>query len=1002
MVKPQITAMKKSLVLAVLALAVALVGLALWITLGFGDDKQKAIGGAGATIEAPLVQDEALSEPSPVEAPAAAGSGLQERTSAAPLVVEASSNDPWAAELGGLIGRVVEEDGTPVPEISVSLAQVDATMMLGADWAEMGEAAPKLILETTETDVEGRFQLSGSYDASFQGIGVDLRGPRATLRVVDTQLHHREVTDIGDIVLLRGCTVIGRVVDEAAEPVAGVRVRLAPTPNEDLDDFLKVGVQDFRADCAIGVTSMIDSGAGSPVFEPPPLVKQHIDDLPIPTTYTDADGRFRIEGIAIGKILYGIDKRGWLGMTRVETTEPGEVVLEDAVLRAGRTVSGTVVDGEGEPIEGVEVLAGTEFVFGEAGMLHPAGITGSDGRFSVAGCPLEGGLMACARRSRDEPWVGALAAGGEDLEIELESTFRMIVRVIDLAGEPVRAARVNVAPGFEEQNAMGMLTRFQNLGAVEPLAVRFRETDPGTYVCDDLTPGQYEVTARAPGLAPVRKTLDLWDGEAELTLTCEGGRKVAVTVRDAVTSQPVRAARASVVSLGGAGFIGSLGVGRSDANGKVELGPFQVDTEEQGGFFGGSRGQHILVQHPRYADASMELTDGMEVAEVALRPGGEIRGQVRWGSDPPQNVYMLVLESRGESSRGMMQAFLPPRLGRTSLDGSFRFSNLAPGTYQVSVFDRFFDRDPVALMMAQKEPTLVHKEKDVQLEMGQDLELLIDLSPSGRGQTARVAGTITLDGRPLEDAEVRISGSGPRVTAKTDASGYYESADFLVSEQVWVRVTGDVARPDGESSRRQLLAETIEPVPHSVYQLDVVLRTREVHAKVRAAADGQPLADARVNMRQGRGSSERVNTDAQGEAVLVAVAGGKHTFSASRDGYAKAEVTVDLDDDGFDGNVVLELSAPTPCAGLCDMTGLAYSNFNNAHLNVEGEGHNEWTRLDREDVHDDGRATFQLSNLKPGSYKARIWGGRSMSAAVTFELPEAGDENLLLVFAKQQ
>ena len=44
------------------------------------------------------------------------------------------------------------------------------------------------------------------------------------------------------------------------------------------------------------------------------------------------------------------------------------------------------------------------------------------------------------------------------------------------------------------------------------------------------------------------------------------------------------------------------------------------------------------------------------------------------------------------------------------------------------------------------------------------------------------------------------------------------------------------------------------------------------------------------------------------------------------------------------------------------------------------------------------RATFRVEGLQPGSYEARLWFRGEMTQSISFELPEGGDENLLLAF----
>ena len=89
-------------------------------------------------------------------------------------------------------------------------------------------------------------------------------------------------------------------------------------------------------------------------------------------------------------------------------------------------------------------------------------------------------------------------------------------------------------------------------------------------------------------------------------------------------------------------------------------------------------------------------------------------------------------------------------------------------------------------------------------------DVAIDLSPTGRGQTAKLAGRIMLDGRPVQGARVRVSGSGARASATTDEYGDFETDDFLCQNGVRVRVTGPVTGEDGETDNVDLYNEQLK------------------------------------------------------------------------------------------------------------------------------------------------------------------------------------------------
>ncbi|MFT4540389.1 MAG: protocatechuate 3,4-dioxygenase beta subunit [Planctomycetota bacterium] len=991
--------MKQSHILS--AMAIAIVGGALWLASGLLDSQDPANEASLASTPDQAIQPLHAPDLEELETNADAEAAVQRIVAEVAPVIEAAQG-LWAGQLGGLIGRVVEEDKTPIVGISVALIQADANLLLAGDFAAMGEEEINLVLQEAETDEEGRFRLDGAYDGSFQGLGIDLRGERSTVRVVDSQLHHGEVTDLGDIVLATGCIVIGRVTDESGNAVEGVRVRIAPLPPEaegEIQRVLEVGIQDFRSDCAVAITSMILNGGGSPVIEPPPIIRRHLDDFPIPTTLTNADGEYRFEAAPIGKLLVGIDLAGWLGSIEQVETQAGENELEANVLRAGKTVSGIVIDEEGEPVAGVEVMAGTEVSFGEAGILHPAGFSDSEGEFSLTGCPMNDTVIACARRGKDEPWVGAVAGPNEELEIEISVALKMLVRVVDLAGEPVEGARIELSPAFDTDTPMRFLGRFMKLGA-KPLPTRFIEGKDGTYSCDEVSPGSYIVVAQKAGLSTAEAEFELKPDVTEVTLTCAGGTTLELTVLDHHTREPIGNARASIVSSTQFGMMTALAVGRTSKEGVTKLGPYEINEENYGGSFGSVNGHNILVQHPGYADAQLELVDGMQLAEISLRRGAEISGNVVWGSQPPQEIYMIMLENR-EGVDGLLEAFAPPRIGRTGLTGEFKFTNLQPGKYRVGVYERFFDRDPLTLMMTQTEPTMVHREEDVFVEEAGKTEIMIDLSPSGRGQTSQLTGTVFLDGSPVVGASVRASGRGSQGKGTTDHNGEFTTKGFVPNDnETYVRINADLENSEGQIENAQLYSQSIKIEAQSMHRIDLDLQRKQIQVRV-TSADGSPIEGAKIRAESRSGGWNRSNsrkTDVSGEVDLMVFDSQKYSVTAEAAGFAKNSTEIDLENASFNGTVDLELHSSTPCAGTCDLTALDYQNLSNAYLRINGPSTSEWKSLDQSDVRDDGFASFTADNLMPGEYKASFWVGGTAGEDIPFTLPEGGDTNLLIVF----
>ena len=93
-----------------------------------------------------------------------------------------------------------------------------------------------------------------------------------------------------------------------------------------------------------------------------------------------------------------------------------------------------------------------------------------------------------------------------------------------------------------------------------------------------------------------------------------------------------------------------------------------------------------------------------------------------------------------------------------------------------------------------------------------------------------------------------------------------------------------------------------------VYRLDLDLSSRPLRVRVRDAA-GEPVVGAEVEISaEGRyGNRRGAKTDDAGEVELTLVGDSEHSVHASADGYAESVVEIDPDEEGFDGEVEIEL-----------------------------------------------------------------------------------------------
>lgn len=974
-------------------LAACLLGLALlvgWVLYLVAGERGGTVRGSGAGLvsDAPAAAPAELSES---RVPEAAPRSVT-REAAEPVLAPAPAGSP-RNELAGLVGRVVESDGRPVPGMRVALIEVDATYLF--DGGAIDEQPPSLELEETVTDREGRFLLGGAHASSFHGLGVDLGGPRATMRVIDQALPHRERTDIGDVVLAPFGVLTGRVVDEQGAPVGGARVRCGALPEQ----ILQISPQDFRSDSLIAVSLTTMGGEGHMIIELPGWVRAALERFPLPTTQSAADGAFRLEGVPLAQVVGGIDKRGHVGVPLGPLDlSGGDKDLGDVVLSRGRTIRGVVEDTFGEAVPGVEVYAGAEIFPGVAAILQPCGETDAEGRFALAGVADSAQVVAAARRAPHEPWSSTATARFENVLLEVEETVQLTVNVRDEQGKPLSGARITLTPVARSPGRMGFAESMLVLPKPPCPPGLFHEVEPGRYVVADLAAGLYDVTARVPGLAPGYQPADCSAGPGEITVTCAAGSRIELQVIDAVTKAPVAAARGSVLRVGPGGFT-KLAVASTDEEGRAAFGPLAEPTPRpfDQGFL--PLETMILVQHPRYGDFSAPLDPLASPLIVPLQSGGALAGRVHWGGAVPTRLYMLTLEYRGAD--GFLEMFHVPRFSLTDLAGEFQVSNLLPGEYRVALMERFLDRDPLGLMGEDFDPPTLYQET-VEIRNGETTQLVIDLTPTGRGATARIRGRVRVDGRGLEGAEVRVGGN-ETVQVVTDATGRFETEPFSVRGSSWIRIEGDVRMADGVARREPLYEESIELENDEVREIELDLYPLRIRARVVDASSSTPLAGAEVTAsakERDNGAGNAVATNASGEVELLILQPGPYTLSASAEGYGKASSPVTVPAEGLFEPTLLRLPRAVPCAGrvLVEAPPVPEQRRGFAYVRVQGAGNdNSAGRMLRAPEY-----AFDLEGLPEGEYRAWIYINGQQGQEVTFVLGPDGDRDLTLRFTPSE
>lgn len=128
-------------------------------------------------------------------------------------IAQTSSSTAPNSKPGTISGRVVNENGRPLPNVHIFVMRA-------------GSLTPNPTTTSATTDREGKFELSGLEPVSYH-VSAFLRGYVPSIRDLDdTQPGVFRVGDSVTFVLTKGGVITGTVTNQAGEPIVGVVVRV--------------------------------------------------------------------------------------------------------------------------------------------------------------------------------------------------------------------------------------------------------------------------------------------------------------------------------------------------------------------------------------------------------------------------------------------------------------------------------------------------------------------------------------------------------------------------------------------------------------------------------------------------------------------------------------------------------------------------------------------------------------------------------------------------------
>lgn len=773
-------------------------------------------------------------------------------------------NRPIAAmPLSRISGTVLDEEKQPVAGVMVTASRVVRDQGMSSD----DYVVPVPVSPDGRFLLRARMEGEVRLDAGGKGLPMVHSTP-FTIRP-------GEVKKAMTLVIPRGIQFTGRVVDNTGKPLSGV-----------------------------GVTA--DDGQGQLTYSSTPGAPD--DDTLV---RTGSDGTFAMR-LKEGKYLFVFAREGFVTRSLMQqevsaSSKPLEVTMDPGVEISGR------VTRSGTPIEAASVM-----VFGMNAPMRAT--TASDGSFTLRDLTSGPQRVSISKAEEQVSDTRMITAPARDVVIDLPEGGTIRGRVIDKdSGKALTDFRAGVFRGSGPIRFLGMLQAFTS--------------DDGSFVLQHVTPGVYQVVAVAPDHARGRAGgITVENGKTvegvEVALPPAARLTGRITGPDgsALSGAEVREYNAQAPP------IGPLMPGDTGAVTDSE-GEYSISTLEEGEkTFTIARRGYVTEQR------TVRLSGRDNRLDVQLSTGMRVTGVVVTMSGSP------VADADVRATSGAAAG--TSRGGRTDSSGTFSIDGLAPGRYNFLVVKQGYAnggakdidiatagliritlpagatiygavRGATAEELKQMMVYAMNETSTATSQVDSSGQYRMESAPSGmvrvavqsqRGEAVRssalktvevpaggsmqvdldlgtdivLRGRVTQDGVPAANASVMFyarGGFGGATRVSTDATGAYV-ASGLVDGPYRVTVGFDAPRRGSYTTNLQVSGSAT---------FDINVRMSQIRGRVVDAGTGEPVGDARIQLRQKGIDTYYVGsaamTDAKGAFVLESVASGAYLLSADKAGY---------------------------------------------------------------------------------------------------------------------
>jgi protocatechuate 3,4-dioxygenase beta subunit len=727
-----------------------------------------------------------------------------------------------------LVGRVSDEKGRPV-------AGARGTLSAGTD-TRMG-----LMLRGLRTDGDSSQGFVSGMDGTFNAQRL-APGTNQKLTVSHPDFERRVVPGIDlvaglpkpasvDVVLSPGFVLTGQVKDKDGAPVA-------------------------EASVGINRSVQMTGGRGGNM-----MTFNTIESVR-PQAETDFEGKFEFKGLSAGEYDVTVSKSGFTrsvsnGVKAGDGSSP-----MDVVLNPGASISGRLVQSNGQPVTGYTVMARSASAPGGGGMLMMGGRGNNvvpadpDGGFLleglVPGTAYDLSLFGSGE-FRGDVKKKAVVAPAAGLELEVANRGRIAGRVLDAGtGAPITDFEAQYTPA--RAGGMQIVVR---MGTNDGDRKTPFSSPDGSFAFEDVPPGNWDVTVSAKTYQEARTGgIAVAPGETRnVEVKATRGLVIRGRVVDIKSGRGVQDATVSARDGGGgpAAFIfnpGGLGGGvLTDADGRFEI-PDQGPGTYQ-----------VTAKHPLYPDGTGRVTleDKDGSVEIPLVGGGAIGGMVLSAQGGPLAGAEVSLQSGGEGGMRMNGIGLDSQASLTDGAGHFRFEHLAAGRYRVG-----------ATMRNEASPMI-----DVPLNAGDirdDLRLTLDAGATVRGVVSGLPDS--------ERVGLMVGAAGGQdyfANVRTGAGGTFEFAG-VPKGSLTLRVTaGDLIM----GSSRSAVKEVVIPEGQTEITTEIVFEDG-LSISGTVMRKGAPVSGARIAafMAGGGGRQASARADENGAFRIVGLDAGRVNLTA--------------------------------------------------------------------------------------------------------------------------